>query len=331
MSVPPPFRCVPILKPKAWGGGRLAALFGGGRAAAEPIGESWEVSDVGDDVSVIADGPWAGRTLRDLASRDAAALYGGRRLPPARFPLLLKLLDATAPLSIQVHPDDATAAALGAPSGKTEAWVVLHADPGARVWRGVRPGTTRAEVEARLAAGTLAEVLHAIPAAPGDAVFVPPGTIHAIGAGVVLYEIQQAADVTYRLDDWGRVGTDGRPRALQVREALAAADLQQPCLDKRIPAALGPGQELLVACDKFTLRRWRGPVAEDGRRLGPHCLTVVAGGGRLAGDFGTVEATLGTTVVVPHAAGAYRWEPAGDAVALCAHAPACEAPTGGHA
>lgn len=326
MTVAPPFRCAPILKPKTWGGRRLAALFGRPLPGNEPIGESWEVSDVGTDVSVVADGPWARRTLREVAARDGNALYGGQRLPPDRFPLLVKLLDATAPLSIQVHPDDPTAARLGAPSGKTEAWVVLHADPGATLWRGVRPGTTRADVERRLAAGTLAELLHAIPAAAGDVVFVPPGTIHAIGAGVVLYEIQQAADVTYRLWDWGRAGSDGRPRPLQVSEALASVDFLQPCLDKRIPAPLAPAQELLIACDKFTLRRWRGAVTEDARRIGPHCVTVTGGDGVLAGEFGRVEARAGDTLVVPHAAGAYRWEPAPGTVALCAHAPECQDP-----
>lgn len=328
MTAVPPFRCAPILKAKPWGGRRLASLFGRVLPPGEPIGESWEVSDVGNDVSTVADGPWAGRTLRDVATRDAAALYGAKRLPPECFPLLVKLLDATAPLSVQVHPDDATAERLGAPSGKTEAWVVLHAEPGATLWRGVRPGTTRATLEARLAAGTLPGVLHAIPAAAGDVVLVPPGTIHAIGAGVVLYEIQQAADVTYRLADWGRLGTDGRPRPLQVREALASVDLAQPCLDKRIPAAIAPAQELLVACDKFTLRRWRGAVAEDARRIGPHCVTVIAGRGTLAGEFGRVDARAGDTLVVPHAAGGYRWEPAAGTIALCAHAPECEAPAG---
>ena len=325
----PPFRCAPILKAKAWGGRRLASLFGRALPPGQPIGESWEVSDVGDDVSVVADGPWAGRTLRDVAARDAAALYGAKRLPPERFPLLVKLLDATAPLSVQVHPDDATAATLGADSGKTEAWVVLHAEPDATLWRGVRPGTTRTALEARLAAGTVAEVLHPIPAAPGDAVFVPPGTIHAIGAGLVLYEIQQAADVTFRLWDWGRAGSDGRPRPLQVPQALASVDFQQPCLDKRIPAPFAPSQELLVACDKFTLRRWRGALAEDARRIGPHCVTVIAGRGALIGEFGRAEAGAGDTLVVPHAAGEYRWEPEPGAVALCAHAPALEAPSAG--
>ena len=324
----PPFRMVEILKAKTWGGRRLETLLGKALPDGAAIGESWEVSDVGDDVTIARDGAWAGRSLRDIAASDAAALYGPRRLPPDPFPLLAKILHATEPLSIQVHPDDETAARLGSPSGKTEAWVVIHAEPGATIWRGLTPGCTREEVARRVADGTIAEVLHAIPAAAGDAVLVTPGSVHAIGGGLVLYEIQQAADVTYRLDDWGRVGADGQTRPLQVEEGLAALDLQQPCLDKRIPARLADGAELLVACDKFTLCRWTGGIAADAARLGAHCVTVIAGRGQLTGGFGTVAALLGTTLLVPHAAGAYRWEPEGDdAVALCASCPALETAT----
>ncbi|MHC5019979.1 MAG: type I phosphomannose isomerase catalytic subunit, partial [Planctomycetota bacterium] len=207
-----PFRLREIYKAKNWGGRRLESVAGKTLPPGEPVGESWEVSDVGDDVSVVQGGAWDGRTLRAIAAEETAALYGRGRLAPERFPLLVKFLDAVLPLSIQVHPDDGTALQLGAPSGKTEAWVVLDAEPDAQLYRGLKPEITRDALAALVAEGRVADALHAIPAAPGDAVFVPPGTVHAIGGGIVLYEIQQAADVTYRLDDWGRVGTDGRPR-----------------------------------------------------------------------------------------------------------------------
>ncbi len=332
MTPPGPFRVEPILKEKIWGGRRIAEVLGRTLPPGARIGESWEVSDVGDDVSRIASGPWRGRTLRDLALEDPAALYGPGRLAPDRFPLLVKIIDATEALSLQVHPDDATAAALGDPSGKAEAWVVLHAVPGATLWRGLEPSVTRARFGELLAAGRAAEAVHRIPAAAGDAVYVPPGSVHAIGAGILLYEIQQAADVTYRLDDWGRAGADGKPRALQRGKGLRAVDFVTPCLDKRVPARLAPGDELLVACEKFTLRRLTGAAdrEEDPVRLGPHVLTAVAGETVLAGAFGEEPLRRGETVVVPHAAGRYRVRPRDPGALLCASCPALEAgPTGG--
>ncbi len=329
-----PFRLQESFTAKNGGGRRLAEVAGKALPGTDAIGESWEVSDVAGDVSTIAGGDWQGRTLREVAAQETAALYGPGRLAPDRFPLLAKFLDAALPLSIQVHPDDGTALQLGAPSGKTEAWVILAAEPGAMLYRGFKPGVNREQLTAAIAAGTLAEALHAIPAEPGDAVFVPPGTVHAIGGGIVLYEIQQAADVTYRLDDWGRVGTDGLPRELQIEQAMAALAFGQPCLDKRIPALLHPGDELLVACDKFTLRRWHTAQEADAQTLGAHLLTVIAGSGRLTGAFGEIAAPLGATLLIPHAAGAYRWEPDGGGdndnnttVALHAACPALGDPT----
>lgn len=334
-AVAAPFRLHEIFKAKNWGGRRLEQWAGKALPPGEAIGESWEIADVDHDVSIIAGGPWDGRSLRAVTQTDTAALYGPGRLAPDRFPLLAKFLDAVEPLSIQVHPDDGTALQLGAPSGKTEAWVILHADPGATLYRGLKPGISRETLAALVAQGTAADALHAISPAAGDAVFVPPGTVHAIGGGIVLYEIQQAADVTYRLDDWGRLGVDGRPRELQVEEAMASLAFGQPCLDKRIPALLHPGDELLVACDKFTLRRWLTAQQADARALGAHLLTVVAGSGRLTGEFGEVAAPLGATLCVPFAAGIYRWEPAADgATVLCAACPALgdpAAPFGGSA
>ncbi|MCI0340491.1 MAG: class I mannose-6-phosphate isomerase [Planctomycetales bacterium] len=323
MSPLAPFRLEPILKEKLWGGRRLAEVLGRPLPPGARVGESWEVSDVGDDVSRIASGPWRGRTLRDLARAEPAALYGPGRLAPPCFPLLVKFIDATEALSIQVHPDDETAAALGDPSGKAEAWVVLHAESGASLWRGLEPGITRARFGELLEAGRASEAIHRIAAAAGDAVYVPPGSVHAIGAGILLYEIQQAADVTYRLDDWGRVGGDGKPRPLQRGKGLRSVDFVTPCLDKRPPARLGPGDELLVACEKFTLRRWPGPAEreEDPGPLGPHVLTSVAGECVLAGAFGEEPLRRGETVLVPHAAGRYRVRPRGEATLLCASAP----------
>ncbi|MBM3290832.1 MAG: mannose-6-phosphate isomerase, partial [Candidatus Hydrogenedentes bacterium] len=210
---------------RIWGGQRLRTLYGKPIPPDKPIGEAWLISDHPSAVSVVADGPHAGRTLHDLIEEDAEALLGpGVKLTPhGRFPLLLKLLDSTDVLSVQVHPDDATAAALGEPDvGKTEMWHVLHADPGAELICGLRPGTTPDQMRAAIASGTLERHLVRFTVKPGDSVYVPAGTVHAIGKGIVLAEIQQNSDLTYRLYDWSRVDASGKARELHVEKGLRA-------------------------------------------------------------------------------------------------------------
>lgn len=210
---------------RIWGGQRLRTLFGKPIPNDKPIGEAWMISDHPSAVSVVREGPHAGRTLHDLIEEDADALLGNRAklTPHGRFPLLLKLLDSTDVLSVQVHPDDETAAALGEPDvGKTEMWQILHADPGAELYCGLEPGTTPASVKHAIETGTLEQYLTRYNVHPGDSVFVAAGTVHAIGAGIVLAEIQQNSDLTYRLYDWNRVDTSGRARELHIEKGLRA-------------------------------------------------------------------------------------------------------------
>jgi mannose-6-phosphate isomerase len=209
--------------PRMWGGTRMREVYHKPTPADQPIGEAWLVADHAQHESVVKDGPLAGRTLRQLLQEDAAAILGSRaRLTVhGRFPLLLKLLDAGEELSIQVHPDDAAAARLREPDvGKTEMWYVIEGRAESLLYCGLPPEVDAAQFESARSRGRLADLMTRIPAQPDTAVFVPAGTVHAIGAGCLLAEIQQNSDLTYRIDDWGRTQPDGTPRELHIEKAL---------------------------------------------------------------------------------------------------------------
>jgi len=174
-------------------------------------------------VSVISNGPLTGKDLRWLMENYAAQLLGNARALNSRFPLLIKLLDARGKLSLQVHPPATKAAELGG-EPKTEMWYVAHAAPGAELYVGLKGGVTRAEFERRIQDGSVADCFHRVPVKAGDVMFLPSGRVHAIGAGLVLFEIQQNSDTTYRVFDWNRVGLDGKPRELHIEQSLASID-----------------------------------------------------------------------------------------------------------
>jgi len=218
-----PFTFHPIFKERVWGGRNLERLYGKQLPADRPIGESWEISDRPGDVSVIANGPLAGKDLRWLMEHHANELLGDARALNGRFPLLLKLLDAQEKLSLQVHPPAHQAAKLhGEP--KTELWHIADATPDAELFVGLKRGVTRAGFERKLHDGSVADCLHRVGVRSGDTMFLPSGRVHAIGAGLVIFEIQQNSDTTYRVFDWKRVGLDGQPRKLHVAESLASID-----------------------------------------------------------------------------------------------------------
>jgi mannose-6-phosphate isomerase len=211
----------PIFKERVWGARNLERLYGKKLPATVPIGESWEISDRPGDVSVIANGPLAGKDLHWLVENHCADLLGDAKLETGRFPLLIKLLDAQEKLSLQVHPPVSKAAELrGDP--KTEMWFIADADPGAELYVGLKRGVTRADFERRIGDGSVAECFHRAPVRAGDAMFLPSGRVHAIGAGLVIFEIQQNSDTTYRVFDWNRVGLDGKPRELHIPQSLAS-------------------------------------------------------------------------------------------------------------
>lgn len=209
----------PLFKERVWGGRKLEQLFAKDLPAGRRIGESWEISDRPGDVSVIRNGPLAGKDLRWLMEHHQHDLLGGARDQQGRFPLLIKILDAQQTLSLQVHPSPEQAAALGG-EPKTEMWYVVDAEPEAAFYAGLRAGTTSDEFERRLREGTVEECLHRLESHKGDSLFLPSGRLHAIAAGNVIFEIQQNSDTTYRVFDWNRVGLDGRPRDLHIEASL---------------------------------------------------------------------------------------------------------------
>jgi len=216
-----PFTFQPVFKERVWGGRNLERLYGKPLPPQVPIGESWEITDRPEGVSVIANGPLAGNDLRWLMQNHAAELLGVDRASAAAFPLLVKILDAQDKLSLQVHPPAAQARQLGG-EPKTEMWYVADADPGADLFVGLKQGITRADFEARIRDGSVAGCFHHVCVARGDVMFLPSGRVHAIGAGNVIFEIQQNSDTTYRVFDWNRVGLDGQPRELHVEQSLAS-------------------------------------------------------------------------------------------------------------
>ncbi len=290
-----PLKFTPILAERVWGGHTLAR-FGKNIATGHVIGESWEISDRDDAASVVAHGPLAGRTLRQLIEQNGPDLLG-TNVTGSRFPLLIKLLDARDRLSLQVHPPAAIAPQLGG-EPKTEMWYVMDAAPDAHLIAGLKPGTTRAQFEQALresgsspgspscgsglpaATGPQLEpLLHRFPVHTGDTLFVPSGRLHAIDAGLVIAEIQQNSDTTYRVYDWGRVGLDGKPRSLHVKESLACIDFN----DFAPPLSRYP-----ITCEHFIVDQLdlTGPRTDrcDGTTF--HVLGCVAGQAQLTTSTG---------------------------------------------
>ncbi|HZO85732.1 MAG TPA: type I phosphomannose isomerase catalytic subunit [Verrucomicrobiae bacterium] len=216
-----PLTFQPIFKERVWGNRKIETLYGKPLPPSIPIGESWEISDRPGDVSIIANGPLTGKDLQYVMQHHQKELLGHEGTE--RFPLLIKILDAQEKLSLQVHPPASVAASLkGEP--KTEMWYITDAAPTADLFVGLNPGVTREQFEKKIHDGTVAECFHRIPVKAGDAMFLPSGRVHAIGAGLVIFEIQQNSDTTYRVFDWNRVGLDGKPRPLHIRESLASID-----------------------------------------------------------------------------------------------------------
>jgi mannose-6-phosphate isomerase len=318
-----PLRFEPILRRYIWGGRRLEEVLGKPLPPGNDYAESWEICDRADDQSVVASGPLAGISLGQLVRERGPELLG-RNHPQSRFPLLFKFLDAQRALSVQVHPNDARAALLSPPDlGKTEAWVVLHAEPGSVIYAGLKRGFDRAALEREIARGTCELCLHRFEPRVGDCVFIPAGTVHALGAGLVIAEIQQSSDVTYRLFDWNRLGADGRPRPLHVEQSLEAIDYRMgPVSPAKPQPTERPSISRLVACPQFVLERWKFDEPEqiggdDRCRL----IVVIDGLVNVTGDPSSEPLLKGRTALLPASLGGVRLAPHGRATLLCAYLP----------
>jgi mannose-6-phosphate isomerase len=250
-----PLTFQPIFKERVWGGRQLERLYQKPLPPGTPIGESWEMTDRPEGDSVIASGPLAGHGLRWLMEHHSAELLGKSKTSNGRFPLLVKILDANDKLSLQVHPPPDVATALGG-EPKTEFWFVANAGPGAELYVGLKRGVSRTEFQNRIREGTVADCFHRLKVQAGDAMFLPSGRVHAIGAGLVIFEIQQNSDTTYRVFDWNRIGLDGNTRELHLNQSLASINFDdfEPSLIAR-PAGIPTGKtvQTLVHDPLFTV------------------------------------------------------------------------------
>jgi mannose-6-phosphate isomerase len=314
-------------RPQIWGERRLERHLG--KILPEgTFGESWEVSTHAHHVSRVAEGPLAGTPLDELWRGKGREIVGGAGKLPAEFPLLIKYLDCHLQLSVQVHPDDTLAARLRpGEQGKTEAWVILSAEADARIYAGLKPGVTPAELRRHLQAGTVDQCLHWLIPQPGDCLFLPAGTVHGVGGGVLMAEVQQSSDVTFRLFDWNRLGPDGQPRALHVEESLEAIDFSAGPVAPVAPQPItglpeGVSGARLAQCQYFEIARFECRAPLPSPLAGEMSIwMVVAGSGLLIGAGGySRRFQLGETVMIPASAGAVTWQPnaAGESVTLLA-------------
>src|SRR5471032_1168343 len=241
----------PIYQERVWGGRRLETLLSRQLPEGPPIGESWEIVDRPEAQSRVKGGRFGGTSLREMIERHAPELMGPKWDPKRHFPLLVKWLDCSDRLSLQVHPPAQVAASLsGEP--KTENWYVAHSVPGASLFVGLKEGVTREKFAKAVADGVAEDLVNKVAVASGDSVLVHSGQVHAIDAGNLILEIQQNSDTTYRLYDWGRVGLDGVPRTLHVEESLRSI-LWKEGAPQLVRAA--PTSGTIASCDEFSIRR----------------------------------------------------------------------------
>ncbi|MEN9935675.1 MAG: hypothetical protein RLZZ387_2254 [Chloroflexota bacterium] len=303
-----------------WGGARMGTWLGRPELQVERLGEVWLVYDT----NPIANGPLAGRTLADVTRELGAALVGTRTTTRYGndFPLLAKFIDAADRLSIQVHPDDSYAHSREAATGfhgKTEAWYILSADEGVDVVYGLERPSSREEFSAAIADGGVEALMHRLPVSVGDTVFVPAGTMHAINAGIVLFEIQQKSELTYRVYDYGRRDVKtGQPRELHVEKSLDVMEYGPAPRGVVAPLPLGEGRDLLVACPLFALERWAlsAPHRAATEAVTFEIYTLLEGEVDLGWSGGAMRLRRGDAVVLPAGLGGYTLEPAAEGTTL---------------
>lgn len=307
-----PFRFEPFFQNYLWGGRNLATRLGKRLPPDGVWAESWEIIDHPHHQSIIINGRFAGQSLGELIRREPARILGPGMQPGGRLPLLLKYLDCQQVLSVQVHPSDAYAQKMNPPDfGKTEAWYIVDSQPGAVLYAGLQSGVTPGDLLTALESGSVEECLHRIEPRAGDCIFVPAGTVHALGAGLLVAEIQQSSNTTFRLYDWNRRGPDGQPRPLHIKQALEVIDFDSgPRCIQAAEATDQPGRNRLVGCQQFCLDRLVGdellgnssdieiPLGQDGRF---HLVTVPVGEVELIGGDFQERLTCGQSALLPAA------------------------------
>jgi mannose-6-phosphate isomerase len=311
-----PLRFEPIYQYRLWGGRHLASLLTAPLPSG-PVGEAWLLSDRDDHQSRVTDGPLKGQSIGQLLQQFPRQMMGELAARFPRFPLLLKFLDVHEMLSVQVHPTKANTNLL--PAGetpKTEAWVVLEAGIQSRIYAGLKTGTTEADLRGALTNGTVADHLACLTPKPGDAIFLRAGTVHSLGGDLMVFEIQQNSDVTFRLYDWDHIDPKtGKPRALQVDKAMACIDFAEgpvgrvtPVVETTTPVE----RERLFHCEHFLLWRLRGqsPFTVGAVDL-PRVLVCVEGQGQIEHGSATYAVGKGDVFLLPAMIGTCVFRPRG--------------------
>ena len=285
----------PIYKERIWGGQKLKSFFGKDLPDGKKIGESWELTDLPNDKSVVANGQSSGKTLSELIKRFPEEMTGDKnfKLP---FPLLFKLLDAQDVLSVQVHPDQQTCDKMGTGQPKTECWYVIDAEQGSVIYKGLKPSVTKQMFEHAIEKGTTNELLNKIEVEPGQCHFLPSGTIHAIGAGLLIAEIQMSSDTTYRVFDWNRLDENGNGRQLHIRESLESIHFDQ----ENNLSATTVGR--LVDCEFFKVDKGHR-IAGNEVLISPgkmKMLMIITGDGNFTDvNENMIEFNAGQTIFIP--------------------------------
>jgi mannose-6-phosphate isomerase len=300
----------PVYKDYPWGGSRIPETYN--RRVPEGIyAESWEIADRDDGMSIVANGPLSGKTLRAVLEKSPREILGSS-IEGARFPLLIKLIDAKQKLSVQVHPNSETAAEFGG-EAKTEMWYVLGDNP-AQVYCGLKDGVTKERFIHAVEEGTSGETMRPVPVSKDSAVFVRGGRVHAIDEGCLILEIQQNSNTTYRIYDWGRMGNDGKPRELHIDKAINVInwdDHENPRVEPTVLVNTRTFKCMeVVRCEYFTVEKleFTAPleIPLDGSSF--HALFVSEGEAVISWPDGSLTASAGTSVLVPAALPAYSLE-----------------------
>ena len=319
-----PLKFHPVYMERIWGGNQMESVLG--RILPEhdaPIGEAWEISDRPEGESVVANGPLAGIALSELVKFYGRSLLGEKCRITDRFPLLVKVIDAGERLSLQVHPDEnACRMENGCAEPKTEMWYVVAASAGAKILAGLSEKATRHHLAELISSPDVERLLQVYPSNPGDAYFIPSGTLHAIGAGNLILEIQQNSDTTYRISDWGRVDSNGKSRELHVEKGMKAINF----MNRKSPRIAGAVDrvarnrkyDIVSLCPYFNVADWRlvEPRMDDTKKSSFHLLSAVNAPFEVmcSSISEPVVVNPGETILIPAAVGGYRIAPAANSV-----------------
>ena len=292
---PYPLKFKPIYKELIWGGDKLHKFFGKDIPVGKKIGESWELADLPNDKSVIASGELAGRTITQILQKFPEQITGKKDYKPP-LGLLIKFIDAADVLSIQVHPDTEAVKRLKTGQAKTECWYIIDAEPGAYIYKGLKSGTTREQFAQSIKTGSCAELLNKVSVKPGQCHFLPAGTVHAIGAGILIAEIQTPSDTTFRVFDWNRL-ENGKPRQLHIAQALESINFDQKAENLPVTTVGRIADTEFFKIDKITTQAGMSSKISEGMI---RVIIIIKGSGQItSADSQTVNFTKGQTILLP--------------------------------